>query len=92
MKYTVHWHPLAEQELTKIWLETGDRDEITEAALEIDRILERDPIEASESRADELRILYVPPLGVKFAVNLDRRLVLVASVWRFGKRQRKTGS
>jgi hypothetical protein len=42
MRYTVAWDPAAEPELMAIWLRAPDRQAVTDAANEIDRLLADD--------------------------------------------------
>jgi hypothetical protein len=59
--------------------------QITAASDEIDRRLKRDPAGEGESREQGRRILLVPPLGVKYVVSEDDKLVRVLNVWQFTK-------
>ena len=43
MKYTVGWLTSAEEELTRIWLDTDNREAVRSSADEIDRVLAIDP-------------------------------------------------
>jgi hypothetical protein len=83
MRYQVHWVSEAEAELAAIWLRAGDRNAVTRAADNIDQMLQANPQEVGESRAEERRILLEPPLGVTFTVSPLDRTVLVLAVWRF---------
>jgi hypothetical protein len=83
MNYTVIWDPDAEQELARIWMSAPDPAAVTVAAHRIDQSLGRDPGGSGESRDEPLRILLVPPLGVYYEVDEDRRVVEVGKVWRF---------
>lgn len=82
MKYAVVWSPSAEQELARLWLKATDRSVVTQAAFQIDHLLEAHPGERGESRSAGRRILIEPPLGVTFEV-LDSPIVRVLTVWRF---------
>lgn len=83
MKFTVNWHPDAEQELTQIWLGARDRQRITESAEQIDGQLRTNPDQRGESREDDRRILMVAPLAVSFRVLTDDLRVVVLKVWRY---------
>ncbi len=83
MKFTPDWSPI-EQELAQIWLNAPDRQAVTEAAYEIDRLLTRDPLNAGESREGNTRILIVEPLAVYYDVILDDHRVLIWQIWRWG--------
>jgi plasmid stabilization system protein ParE len=84
VKYTVVWTPTAEDDLAAIWLGAPDRDTVNSAADTIDALLRRDPETRGESRAGTLRILFVPPLGVDFDVQMDDRMVYVLAAWFIG--------
>jgi hypothetical protein len=77
MKYTVLWAPSAEAELTQLWLDAVDRNSIRTSADDIEQDLERDPLKVGESRSGNRRILLRPPLGVKYEVREDDRVVRV---------------
>ena len=83
MSYTVIWLESAEAELTELWLNASNRDQVTSAASEIDVRLRTNPEIEGESRSGERRILLVAPLGVTFEVNPEDRLVRVLEVWLF---------
>ncbi len=88
MSYQVFWVPEAEEELAAIWLDAADRNSIATAAHVIDTTLRLDPEAAGESRGEDRRIFYEPPLGVIFVVSTDDRIVSVLSVWRFDTRRK----
>jgi hypothetical protein len=48
MRFTVTWHPSAEQELADIWLQSTDRSEITQAANSLGHLLSSDPLAQGE--------------------------------------------
>ena len=83
MPYTVVWVRAAEEALAELWTQAVDRDQVSQAANAIDARLRRSPETAGESRAEELRILLVPPLGVTFHIDPGARLVQVVDVWSF---------
>jgi hypothetical protein len=89
MKYTVVWKPAAEQELAALWNAATDRNALTAAAHQIDQILKVKPEEAGESRPAGTRILVVPPLVVRYKVELGDCLVSVAAIWRLKKRRQQ---
>jgi hypothetical protein len=81
--YTVRWKRTAFDRLTEIWLEAPDRSAVTAAVDEVDRLLAANPHEAGESRSDEIRVLFVAPVGVFFEVHDDSLVVDVLKVWTF---------
>ena len=86
MTYTVVCKNSAEDQRADIWLGATNRDAVTNAALQIDVRLRFRPQAQGESRAKARRILLVAPLGVKFEVHEDDRMVRVLSVWHFVRR------
>jgi len=81
MIYTVIWKPSAERALAEIWTSAGDRQAVREAADAIDAALRRTPYRVGESRAASERIVFSPPLGVRYAVFEADRVVQVQRVW-----------
>jgi hypothetical protein len=82
LRYTVVWLPDAEQELARIWNDATNRSVISEAANFLDRELARDPTNLGESRPSGIRIAHWLPLGIRFTVSEDDRLVQVLAVWQ----------
>lgn len=80
--FTVTWHPEAEDELVRIWINFGDRRLITQAVARIDNELAEQPASCGEAVREGVRSLNVPPLRVWFVVRPDDRLaeVLMVSV------------
>jgi hypothetical protein len=86
MKYTVVWLKSAEAKLASIWNEAADRNAVTQASHSIDAQLAMDPQNCGESRPENLRVYFVPPLAVTFSIQADDRIVRVADVWRSRRR------
>lgn len=82
MKFTVIWKPLAERQLAELWNEGNDRNAISSAANELDRLLQRMPDQIGESRESNRRIVHIEPLAAVFEVRPEDRQVLVLTVWR----------
>ncbi len=83
MNFTVVWLPDAEAELTAIWLASGHRAAVTRAAAELDRRLASNAINEGESRPNDRRITFEPPLAVIFRVDSGAKTVTVSQVWEF---------
>jgi hypothetical protein len=81
--YTVRWKRSALDQLAQLWLDAPDRSQVTAAVAEIDRLLATRPYDESESRPDDIRILFSPPIGVFFEVKESTRIVYVLRVWSF---------
>jgi hypothetical protein len=86
MKFQVDWHPRAEAELTRIWLNEPLSQLISLAANRIDQQLTEHPAEVGESRPNGRRILLDAPLGIYYRFYEEDRRVLVLKVWYFRKR------
>lgn len=82
MTYTVTWIKSALDELAELWNDALDRPDVTEASNQIDSILRSNPYAYSESREQDLRIMFVPPLAILFEVREADRIVTVRAVWR----------
>jgi hypothetical protein len=63
-----------------------DRAAITDAANAIDALLRVDPQLQGESRPDGTRVFFMPPLGARFEVHDQDRLVEIVKFWRFRAR------
>ena len=83
--FRVDWLEEAIDELATIWMraDSDKRGAVTEASSAIDRELQSDPFRQSESRDDGRRVLFVPPLGAFFRVDMQHRIVWVGHVWHF---------
>ena len=81
MNYSVIWRPDAIDSLAPIWMSSPDRSAITDASEEIDRMLSQDPSDAGESRPDGQRVGFALPLGIRFEIVPEDRLVNIVAVW-----------
>jgi hypothetical protein len=88
--YKVEWAPETDQQLAAILTRADSiqRRAIVEATNTIDRELKADPFLRSESRDEDRRVLFVPPLGVFFSVNVQRPVVWVGHVWYYQQRRK----
>lgn len=82
MSYTVIWRREALDELAVAWMMAADRDAVTVATAQIDRLLRASPLDQGESRDDDTRVLFIRPLGVEYEVEEGDRKVFVNSAWR----------
>lgn len=83
--YKVRWKKSALNELTQLWLQ-GDatiRQAITATTHVIDQQLAVNPSEKGESRPQDRRIFFVPPLGLLFKVNPNKQEVWILQVWGY---------
>jgi hypothetical protein len=81
VKYKIVWIPVAESDLTQMWLSSRMRHEITAAVGKIDAVLSQNPHDCGESRDEGKRILFESPVGVLFKVNEQLRRVFVIAAW-----------
>jgi hypothetical protein len=81
-RYTVTWHPEAENELTTLWLSAEDRSEITAAVQAIDLALVSDAATKGVEIAEGLRAFLAPPLRVLFVMRDADRVVEIEFVRR----------
>lgn len=87
--FQVVWHQGAVSDLAEVWNQ-GDptlRRAATRAAHAIDQALRDDPFGAGESREAGIRVMFEPPLGVRFKVDQDSRTVVVGQIWRMPPRR-----
>ena len=81
MTWTVIWMPPAEQRLAAVWLAAPVRNDVTEAANEIDIVLEMFPNAVGECLFDDVREYTQPPLTVEYEVDDVNHCVYVLNVW-----------
>ncbi|MBX9627862.1 MAG: hypothetical protein K2X82_28950 [Gemmataceae bacterium] len=80
MNFAVVYTPSAENDLADGWLRAPDRNAVSEAADRVDRRLGRDPLNEGESRDDDLRVMFEPPLAVFYTVDVAAATVRVVRV------------
>ncbi|MFN0018550.1 MAG: hypothetical protein ACKVP0_09840 [Pirellulaceae bacterium] len=80
-----------------VWTARGDRmlqkavdlasqpDEVVIAAEMIESLLEKDPLDAGESRDEDDRILFHGPFAVLYRVNIDDQIAAIHTFWRWAK-------
>ncbi len=84
MRWTVTYRPSAKYDHADIWLNSSQRQAVTDAADEIEKLLAGDPLHVGESRTGNSRILIRRPLAVQFDVYADDYRVVVWEVVPFG--------
>ncbi len=80
MTYTVNWTRHALRQFQDMWTTATDPDAVDEAATRIGQTLTTDADQRGESREDDVRILFDPPLVVLFVPDVDVGIVYVVSV------------
>ena len=85
MKYHIEWLQSASDELTAIWIAAPSplRKTITAASHALDKQLQINPDQQGESRPNDRRIAFFPPLSVTFRVDEKSAVVTVIHVWCF---------
>ena len=87
MKYTVVWSRRAYSALAEIWLDRpGERDEIRRSSDSVDQLLSDSPLEQGESRDQDRRVLFLPPLVIIFRVDENSRVVRVLNIREMRRR------
>ena len=81
MRCTVVWVPPAKSELARIWTEAPDKQAVTDAADEFDRLLRSKPLAVGEDYGEDRRLV-IDPLEVIYAVSPDDCMVRVLWVAR----------
>ena len=81
-RYTVVWVESAQSELASIWLSASNRNAVTVAADEIDRVLATDATDQGVNVSEGLRALFVQPLRVLFTASDEDRIAEVLRVRR----------
>jgi hypothetical protein len=86
MSYAVIWTPRSERDLTEIWLGSRWRYLISQSADQLDMWLSQNPTQVGESRAANLRIVFLPAFVAEFEVDEATHTVYVRTVWQHPKR------
>ena len=81
MNYNVQWSAEAENELMRVWLAASNRRAVTDAVNRLEKGLKSAPLELGESRYDQRRIAFEPPIAISFDVSAN--LVKVLNLWHF---------
>ncbi|MBL8800245.1 MAG: hypothetical protein JNM56_40565 [Planctomycetia bacterium] len=80
MKYTVDWEPGAVAALAAIWLQAANRQAVTAAQDEIDRLLAADPQGNGTAIVEGLYAIDAYPLRAQFKVSDAQPTVRVVAV------------
>lgn len=82
MKWTVVYQPSANDDLAEIWMNSVDRQAVSDAIDAVEAELARMPLEIGESRAGNMRLIIQPPLLMFYDVVPDD---LRVTVWHIRK-------
>ena len=80
MTYTVVWLFSAQRMLADVWTAAPDRNAVTAASYRVDQKLAANPLDCGESREQNERLMFEPPLQVLFRVYAGQQRVEVISV------------
>ncbi|MEI6257018.1 MAG: hypothetical protein WCQ77_10290 [Planctomycetota bacterium] len=83
MKYSVFCTAAADGELAAIWISSDDRKSVSQAAHDIEQALTTAPFTHGESRAGDLRIIFVAPLGARYLVLPEDQRAVIVQFWTF---------
>ena len=78
--WTLDWDPVAEQELTRLWLNAPDRRAMTVAQARAEGMLARDPLGHGQHLSEGLYLIRVPPLTLHYTIDDDAKHVEVTWV------------
>ena len=87
MNFTVLWRPSALGTLAEIWTASANKTAITSASHRLDQRLAVNPLDEGESRNEDERITFEPPLQLLFRVDPATRTVNVTAVGLMGSRR-----
>lgn len=86
MKFTVVWQTYAENRLAELWLSSRNRDSLARATNRIEQTLATCPDRVGEQRRNKDRVYFDDPLGVRFRLSIEDRIVQVLDVWDITRR------
>lgn len=78
--FTVEWGDDDLDDLTSIWLNASDRNAVTKAEAEVNRLLKQNPLGIGENLSEGLRRIVVAPLIVYYTVDSENLVVEVEGV------------
>ena len=81
--YSVVCTAAADGELAALWITAKDRGAVSEAAAHIERALQVSPLDQGESREGNQRIMFVPPVGVRYVVYPTQSRVVIVQFWTY---------
>jgi hypothetical protein len=86
--FQVAWRKSALDEVAALWINADStfRESITAATAKIDFQLSHAPLEVGESRPNNQRIAFVPPLAFRFKVEPADQRVVIIRVWAPGRK------
>lgn len=85
MNYSVIWRHRADMELMRLWIRAADKDDVTQYAEQIERLLQRDPRNQGESRGGNIRLWFYRPLCVLFRIKEQTQVVEIGRIKWVGR-------
>jgi hypothetical protein len=85
--FGVVWTNKALDELADIWVTVSPelRDRIESAMQRLDQSLRDDPNTVGESRNQNRRVAFDPPIAIIYQIDYSSQVVVVSHVWQYGK-------
>jgi plasmid stabilization system protein ParE len=85
--FAVVWADQALDELADIWVAATPelRDRIEASVRRLGQRLQADPTAIGESRSNNRRVAFDPPIAIIYRIDTAGRSVEVTHVWRYGK-------
>jgi hypothetical protein len=80
MSYNVDWDISARRTLAAIWIKAGNRQAVTAAQDQIDRLLAANPLGNSKPVSEGLYAINVHPLRAVFEVDDSTESIMVVSI------------
>jgi len=80
MNFAVEWTEESLAQLAALWTDSDDRSGVADASYRIEAAIRNDPFGAGESREDNLRYVFDPPLAVLYEVVQPQQLAIVTAV------------
>ena len=78
--YGIDFAPGVREELWRIWSDSDDPNAVTDAVAELDVLIRTDP-GAGESRDPGERVVFRPPIGIRFREPGPDGIIRITNVW-----------
>ncbi len=80
MRHTVIWHQVALDKLADLWAASSDRNSVTKAVEQIDRLLAENPVQQGEEYYGD-RLVVVASIAFTYQVLEDDRIAEIIDVF-----------
>jgi plasmid stabilization system protein ParE len=78
--YGYEWSESAQNRLIEIWINAQDRNAVSRADSQAEKILKQQPRTAGRELSEGLWQIIVPPLKIFYEIDEDKRIVTVTHV------------